>query len=193
MLPYVVAFEFVNASTSSPLWKLPVIATVAEASVGEPASVTVNPESIVTGIEVALSPATNAAEPGSVVICGGPSRSTVSIAAVLVLVPSLVVNEIVRLPGVALEPAENVTADRAALHCASVATAPADVSVSTPVAALYEPTMLPNVVAFVLTKVSVSPLWKPVPIDTVPDACVVLSRSLTVIPPSIVAAEVPPT
>ncbi|HWC45500.1 MAG TPA: hypothetical protein VG868_05235, partial [Casimicrobiaceae bacterium] len=63
-----------------------------------------------------------------------------SVAAVLVFVPSLVANEIVRLPSVVLV-LENVTADSACCHCASVAVAPADVNVSTPVAALYEAAM----------------------------------------------------
>src|SRR5581483_524956 len=193
ILPYVVAFVFVKASTSSPLWKLPVMAMVADASVGEAPSVRVSPESIATGVDTLLSPATNEAEPGSVVIVGGPSTSTVSVAAALVLVPSLVANEIVRFPGVAFDAAAKVTALNACDHCASDAVAPDEVSVNTPVAELYEPTMLPNVTELVLTKVSVSPVWKPPVIETVPADCVVLSRSLTVMPPSIVTAEVPPT
>jgi len=90
---------------------------VAEANVGALPSVNVSPASTATGLEAVLSPATNAAEPESVVIVGGPSTATVSVAAVLVFVPSLVANETVRLPGVALEPAENVTALNALAHC----------------------------------------------------------------------------
>ena len=53
----------------------------------------------------------------------------------LVFVPSFVANEIVRLPKcVPLD--ENVTADSALAHCASVAVLPADVSVNTPVVEL---------------------------------------------------------
>jgi hypothetical protein len=97
MLP-IVAPSFVNDSTSSLLWKPPVIATVVDANVAALPSLTVKPESIGTGVDVALSPATNAAEPESVVIFGGAVMLTVSVAAVLVFVPSLVANEIVRLP-----------------------------------------------------------------------------------------------
>jgi hypothetical protein len=189
MLP-IVAPSFVNASTSSPLWKPPVIATVVEPSVVALPSVTVKPESIVTGVDAVLSPATNEAEPESVVIVGGAVMLTVSVPAVLVFVPSLVANEIVRLPYVVLV-LENVTDFSASAHCASDAVEPAEVSVNTPVAALYDAEMLP-IVAPSLVKLSVSPLWKPPETDTVPDDCVVLSRSLTVIPPSIVVAEVPP-
>ncbi|MDE2608911.1 MAG: hypothetical protein KGL61_04970 [Burkholderiales bacterium] len=192
MLPYVAELVFVNPSTSSPEWKLPVIATVAEPSVVAAVSVTVNPESIATGVDVVLSPATNAAEPESVVTCTGFTTLIVSVAAALVFAPSFVAKEIVRLPGVALAPAENVTADSALAHCASVAVAPEDVSVNTPVPELYEAAMLPNVAELVLLNASVSPLWKPLVTDTVPDNCVVLSRSLTVMPLSIVTAGAPP-
>ena len=53
---------------------------------------------IVTGVEAVLSPATNEAEPGSVVIFGGAVMLIVSVRAALVFVPSLVAKEIVRLP-----------------------------------------------------------------------------------------------
>ncbi|OOV79316.1 hypothetical protein BTA35_0217215, partial [Oceanospirillum linum] len=132
MLPNVAALLFVNARTSSPLWKLPVIATVAEANVGAPPSLNVKPESIATGVDAVLSPATNAAQPESVAIVGGPSKSTVCVAAALSVVPSLVTKEIVWLPGVALALDENVTARSADVHCASVAVAPDEVNVSTP-------------------------------------------------------------
>ncbi len=117
--------SFVNARTSWPLWKLPVIATVAEESVVAAVSATVTPESTATGVEAVLSPATNDAEPESVVTCTGVTTLTVSVAAVLVFVPSLVANEIVRLPSVVLV-LENVTADSTFAHCASVAVAPAE-------------------------------------------------------------------
>ena len=190
MLP-IVEPSFVNASTSSLLWKPPVIATVVEASVVALPSVTVKPASIVTGVDAVLSPEANAAAPESVVIVGGAVMWIVSVPAVLVFVPSLVANEIVRLPYVVLV-LENVTAFSAFVHCASVAVAPAEVSVNTPVAALYEAVTLP-IVKPSFVKLSVSPLWKPPEIDTVPADCVVLSRSLTEIPPSIVTAEVAPT
>jgi len=69
MLP-IVAPLLVKARISSPAWKLPVIATVAETSVVALPSVTVKPESIVTGADATLSPATNDADPASVVITG---------------------------------------------------------------------------------------------------------------------------
>jgi hypothetical protein len=97
MLP-IVAPSFANASWSSVLWNPPVIAIVAELIVVALPSVTVKPGSIATGVDVALSPATNEAEPESIVIFGGAVMLIVSVAAVLVLVPSLVANEIVRLP-----------------------------------------------------------------------------------------------
>ena len=137
---------------------MPAIATVAdENDVLEP-SVNVTPESMVTGVEAVLSPATNAAEPESVTICGGPSTSTVSVAAALVFSPSFDVNTMVRLPGVLVLEAENFTAESALAHCVSFAVPPDDVSVSTPVAASYEPTMLPNCGELVFVNESVSPL-----------------------------------
>ena len=166
------------------------IATVADASVVAAVSVTVKPESIATGVDAVLSPATNAAEPESVVTCTGFKTLIVSVAAVLVFVPSLVAKEIVRAPNVVLV-LENFTAFSASAHCASDAVAPAEVSVNTPVAALYEAETLP-IVAPSFVKLSVSPLWKPPETDTVPDDCVVLSRSLTVMPPSMVMADAPP-
>jgi hypothetical protein len=132
MLP-IVAPLFVNASWSSLLWRLPVIATVAEANVDALTSITAKPESITTGVELTLSPAVNDAEPESVVTAGRPSTSTVSVAAALFSVPSLTANETVRLPSVALDPDEKLTTSNAFCHCASVDVAPAEVSVSTPV------------------------------------------------------------
>lgn len=63
-----------------------------------------------------------------------------------------------------------VTASKALAHCASVAVAPDDVKVSTPAPALNVAAILPKVVLLVFVNASVSPLLKPVPIDTVPDA-----------------------
>src|SRR5215469_6263386 len=183
----------VKASKSSPPWKLPVTDTAADARVPLPASEIVMPASIATGVEVTLSPATNDADPESAVTRGGPMTSTTFVEATLLFVPSLVTKEMVRLPGVALAPLEKVTASSALCHCASVAVAPVDVNVRTPVAVLYEAAMLPYVAELVFVKASVSPLLKPAPIETVPDACVVLSWSTTVTPPSIAAADVPPT
>ncbi len=97
MLPIVEPL-FVNDKMSSPLWKPPVTAIVAVPSVAALPSVTVNPESIVTGTEAELSPATNDAEPESVVIVGGAVMLIVSVACVLFFVPSFTWNEIVRLP-----------------------------------------------------------------------------------------------
>jgi hypothetical protein len=102
----------------------------------ESASVTVKPESTATGVEAVLSPATNEAEPESVVTTGAGSITvTVSVDAVLVAVPSLTAYEIVRLPNLELV-LENLTELSAFAHCASVAVAPEEVKVSTPVAAL---------------------------------------------------------
>jgi hypothetical protein len=55
MLPKVVELVLLNASTSSPGWKLPVIDTVAEASVALPLSETVTPGSTTAGVVVVLS------------------------------------------------------------------------------------------------------------------------------------------
>ncbi|MNN33250.1 hypothetical protein D3C81_1470020 [compost metagenome] len=67
------------------------IATAALASVVLLPSVTVIPESITTGVEAMLSPATNEAEPPLTVKFGGPITFTVFAAAALVFVPSLTV------------------------------------------------------------------------------------------------------
>ncbi|MNN24174.1 hypothetical protein D3C81_1375950 [compost metagenome] len=65
------------------------IATTALASVVLLPSVTVIPESITTGVEIMLSPATNEAEPPLVVKFGGPFITfTVFAATELVFVPS---------------------------------------------------------------------------------------------------------
>ena len=72
------------------------------------------------------------------------------------------------------------TARSATCHWARVAVPPADVSVITPVPALYAPAMLP-IVAGTFVKASVScPEAKFAVIDTVPDTCVGLSRSASV-------------
>jgi hypothetical protein len=135
---------FVKASTSWPERKLPVMAIVAEASVVALPSVTVMPASIATGVDAVLSPATKAALPPSVVIVGGAVTFSILVVAALDLVPSLVAKLIVRLPAV-VDVLEKVTARIALAHCASVAVFPAEVAVSTPVAALYEATILPMV------------------------------------------------
>src|SRR5512146_2048336 len=121
----------------------------------------------------------------------GVARScTLFVAATLDWLPSLTTNETVRLPAVVFEPAESVTAASAFCHCASVALAPEDVNVSTPVDASYEPTILPYVAELLFVNASTSPRWKPELIETVPNACAALSRSLTVTPLSIVVAGV---
>ena len=85
---------------------------------------------------------------------------------------------------------EYCTARSAACHCASVAVPPAEVSVITPVPALYAPAMFP-IVAGTLVKLSVScPEAKLPVIDTVPETCVALSRSATVI--TVLIAEAAP-
>ena len=87
MLP-IVAPSLTNASMSSPLWKLPVIATVAEAKVALSRSDKAMPLSITTGVEAVLSPATNEALPLEAVTIGVWSVSatvTVRVAVLLVL------------------------------------------------------------------------------------------------------------
>ena len=85
----------------------------------------------------------------------------------------------------------NVTADSAFAHCASVAVAPDDVRVSTPVAALYAENNVAEQRGTRVEKESESPLWKPAETNTVPDDWAVLSRSLTEMPPSIVMPAPP--
>ncbi|MGD1827538.1 hypothetical protein A203_19720 [Chromobacterium violaceum] len=88
----------VNASTSSPLWKLPVMDTVPLASVGLTLSVTVMPPSTATGVEVALSPAVKAALLPLVASTGAALTAIVTLAALLVPPrPSLTVTCIVRV------------------------------------------------------------------------------------------------
>ena len=76
---------------------------------------------------------------------------------------------------------EYCTARIAACHCASVAVPPAEVSVITPVPALYAPAMLPIVAGTFVNDRTSSALANPPVIDTVPDSCVALSTSATVI------------
>jgi hypothetical protein len=83
---------------------------------------------------------------------------------------------------------EYCTARNAACHCASVAVPPAEVSVITPVAALYAPAMFPIVAGtFVKLRTSCPEAKLPV-IDTVPEVSVALSRSATVSAALIAAA-----
>ena len=165
---------------------------MAEASVALLPSDTVKPESTVTGVEVTLSPAVNTAEPESSVSTGGTVTATVLVAARLFSLPSLTTNEIVLLPAAVLAAAEKVTASKALAHCASVADEVAEVKVSTPVEESYDAEILPKVVLLVLLNDRISPLVKPLPTETVPDAKVALSRSPTLTPPSIAVAAVPP-
>ena len=60
----------VNASRSSPLWKLPVMATVALARVVLSASLRVMPLSTATGVLTTLAPSTKAVLPPLVVATG---------------------------------------------------------------------------------------------------------------------------
>src|ERR1041385_7562296 len=83
---------------------------------------------------------------------------------------------------------EYCTARKAACHCATVAVLPAEVSVIPPVAALYDPAMLPIVAGTFVNDSASSALANPPVIDTVPLASVVLSRSATVIAPLIALA-----
>src|SRR3954468_11096848 len=69
----------------------------------------------------------------------------------------------------------------AACHCASVAVPPAEVSVITPVAALYDPAMLPIVAGTLVKLRTSSDEANPPVIDTVPEASAALSTSATVI------------
>ena len=128
----------VKLSESSPLWKLPVIDTVPLASVVLSRSDTVMPLSTATGVEVALSPAVKAVLPPLAVAIGVWSVSatvTVLVAAVLVLLlPSCTWKLMVRVALFGVTALSvYVTARSAACHCATVAVAPLEVSVSTPV------------------------------------------------------------
>ena len=87
-----------NASVSSPLWKLPVIDTVPLASVLLALSVTLTLPSTATGVEVALSPAVKAELPPLVVSNGASLIASITLAAVLVPPrPSLTVTCTVRV------------------------------------------------------------------------------------------------
>ena len=70
MLPKVVLLVLLKASTSWPLWKLPLMDTLALASVVLSRSLIVMPESTATGVDVVLSPAVKAALPPLVVAIG---------------------------------------------------------------------------------------------------------------------------
>ena len=83
---------------------------------------------------------------------------------------------------------EYCTARSAACHCARVAVPPAEVSVITPVPALYAPAMLPIVAGTFVNASASSALTKPPVIDTVAEASVALSRSASVIAVLIAAA-----
>ena len=71
MLPYVDALVFVKCSASSAVCKFPVIDTVALTAVVELPSVSVMPESMATGVDAVLSPATNDVVPPVAVSVGG--------------------------------------------------------------------------------------------------------------------------
>ncbi|VVE50411.1 hypothetical protein PTE30175_04553 [Pandoraea terrae] len=72
MLP-MVAPSLVNASTSSPLWKLPLIATLPLASVVLSESLNVTPLSTTTGVLATLLPSVNGVVPPLVVATGAAS------------------------------------------------------------------------------------------------------------------------
>ena len=101
----------VKANTSSPLWKLPVMDTVALTRVGLALSVTVRPPSTATGVEAVLSPEVKAALPPLGVTTGTTATLTVEAKASVVvstpplLVPPLsltLVSVTTRLPAVGL-------------------------------------------------------------------------------------------
>ncbi len=147
-----------SASTSSPLWKLPVIATVADAMVAESESVSVKPASTTTGAEGALSPETKVVVPPLSVTIGDWSVGTTLIVRwklVLTFVPSVITKLMTRCvpSGVAAESVKR-TERSAACHCASVAVPPAELRASTPFE--YAPVMLP-IVEPSLVNSSVSP------------------------------------
>ncbi len=87
-------------STSSPLWKPPVIDTVALASVALSWSDTVMPLSTTTGVEAVLSPAVKVALPPDVLATGVWSMAVtvmLRVTALLVLLPSLTEKLMVRV------------------------------------------------------------------------------------------------
>ncbi len=92
MLP-IVARSLVNASTSCPAWKPAPICTVAAASVALSRSVTAMPVSIATGVDAALSAATNAALPVLLVdssgVCSVGVTTMVRVSALLNCEPAL--------------------------------------------------------------------------------------------------------
>src|SRR5260221_13472804 len=71
-------------------------------------------------------------------------------------------------------------AETATCHCAGVALHPAEVSVITPVAALYDPAMFPIVTGTLVTDSTSCPEAKLPVIDTLPEVSVALSRSANV-------------
>ena len=74
---------------------------------------------------------------------------------------------------------EYLTARNAASHCATVAVEPDEVSVITPVVALYAAEMLPIVTPSLVNDRTSWPVTKPVPIETVAFVSVELSASDT--------------
>ncbi|MGD1827540.1 hypothetical protein A203_19730 [Chromobacterium violaceum] len=126
-----------NASASSPLWKLPVMDTVADASVVLSRSDRVMPPSTATGVDAVLLPAVKAALPPLAVAIGVWSVAatvTVLVVAALFLLPSLTTKLTVRVAVLGVTALSvYLTARSAACHCASVAVAPLELSVNTPV------------------------------------------------------------
>ena len=81
-----------KASTSSPLWKLPLIDTRALANVVLSRSLTVRPGSTATGVDVVLSPAVKAALPPLALAIGVWSVAvtvTARVTTLLLALPSL--------------------------------------------------------------------------------------------------------
>ena len=95
MLPIVLGL-LVKASTSWLVWKLPVMLTVALASVGESESASVKPLSTTTGVEVTVSASVKATVPPLVVTVGA------SLTAVTVTLAVSLAAEKAVLPPVAL-------------------------------------------------------------------------------------------
>ena len=122
---------------SSPALKLPVMATLALARVVLSRSDKVRPPSTRTGMDAALSPAMKAVLPPPTVttgVCAVAATLTARCAGALFFVPSLTTKLTARtaVSGV-MALLLYVTARRAACHCATVAVAPEDARVSTPV------------------------------------------------------------
>ena len=101
-----VALLLTRASESLPLWKLPVMATVALASVGESASDRVRALSITTGVDRTLLPSVKVTAPALVASVGAALtavRATVTVLGALVPPsPSLTLTCTVRAPAAML-------------------------------------------------------------------------------------------